>query len=389
MRIAVYHPWVYVKSGLERTLMELHRRSRHQWTIYTSHYDRAGTYPELAEMNVVELPRVSVRRRYGAVLGAARTIASTRIDLSGHDALVVSCDGLGSLLTFRNHDLPVVCLCFTPLRAVYDRAYRARHLGKLGVFKPAALAFEAGWRLVDRAAWRHYDHVFAISETVRARIAAGGLRRAEEVEVAYPGIDADRMRPSDVFEPFFFLPGRIMWTKNLELGIRAFQEFRARTGLPYELRIAGMVDDKSRPYLAQLQALAGGDPAIRFIQGPTDAGMADLYARCQAVLFTPFNEDWGLTPLEAAAHGKPVVAVNAGGATETVLHGETGFLEAPTPAAFSRAMEALARDPDRARAMGRRGVEQARRFTWSAFVARIDDHFTRLEQAGASLRAVG
>ena len=117
MRVALYHPWVYLKSGLERTLLEIHRRSRHEMRIYTSHYDRQGTYPELASTGVVELPRVSVRRSYLAVLGAAAQIARTRLDPSEFDALVISCDGLGDLLTLRNHDRPVLALTFTPLRA--------------------------------------------------------------------------------------------------------------------------------------------------------------------------------------------------------------------------------------------------------------------------------
>lgn len=110
MRVALYHPWVYLKSGLERTLLEIHRRSRHQVTIYTSHYDRDGTYPELARAGVVELPRVSVRRSYGPVIAAAAQIARTRMDPDAFDALVISCDGLGDLLTLRNHDKPVMAL---------------------------------------------------------------------------------------------------------------------------------------------------------------------------------------------------------------------------------------------------------------------------------------
>jgi glycosyltransferase involved in cell wall biosynthesis len=389
MRIALYHPWIYVKSGLERTIVEIYRRSRHRWTILTSHYDREGTFPELKEMGIVELPRVSVRRRYGTVLRAAAAIASTRLDLSGHDALAVCCDGLGSLINFRNREIPSVCLCFTPLRAVYDREYRARHLSRLGPVRPLALAFEAGYRIIDRLAWRRYRDVICISETVRDRVVSGGLWPGNRIEVAYAGIAGERIRVCHTLERFFFLPGRIMWTKNIELGLLAFKEFRERTGLDFQLVVAGMVDEKSRPYLAYLERVAAGDPAIRFLRDRSDAEMDDLYARCHAVLFTSFNEDQGLTPLEAAAHGKPVVAVNRGGPTETVRHGETGFLEEPAPAAFSRAMEALARDPGLARAMGARAAERARQFTWGEFVERVDSCFSRLRESGGSDVAAG
>ena len=96
MRIALYHPWIYVKSGLERTILEIVRRSRHDWDIHTSHYDAQGTYPELRDYAIRETSRVSVRRNYGAVLAASARVASTRLDLEGVDALVVCCDGARS-----------------------------------------------------------------------------------------------------------------------------------------------------------------------------------------------------------------------------------------------------------------------------------------------------
>jgi glycosyltransferase involved in cell wall biosynthesis len=388
MKVAIYHPWIYLKSGLERTILELHRCSRHEWTILTSHYDADGTYPELKDMGVTELKRVSVDRRYGAVLGAAATIAATRLDLSDHDALVICCDGLGSLLNFRNRDRPSICLCFTPLRAVYDTEYRARHLARLGYRRPLALLFEAGFRLLDRLAWRRYRRVICISKTVRQRVLDGGLYPADGIDLAYAGIAESRIRGSESWEPFFFLPGRIMWTKNLELGIRAFQDFRARTGAEFELVIAGMVDAKSLPYFSQLQELAAGDPSIRFLRDLSDAEMDDLYARCYGVLFTAFNEDQGLTPLEAAARAKPVIAVNRGGPTEIVRHGETGYLVEPRPEDFSRSMQTLVDDPASARAMGERGMERSRQFTWGAFVERVDAYLDGLEQEDVSASRV-
>ena len=50
------------------------------------------------------------------------------------------------------------------------------------------------------------------------------------MDVLYPGVDGTRISPSDRFEHFFFLPGRIMWTKNIELGIEAFLMYKRATG---------------------------------------------------------------------------------------------------------------------------------------------------------------
>jgi len=53
--------------------------------------------------------------------------------------------------------------------------------------------------------------------------------------------------------------------------------------------------------------------------------LADHYARCRALIF-PGEEDFGITPLEAMASGKPVIAFGKGGVLETIQPGRTGVL---------------------------------------------------------------
>ncbi len=372
MRVALYHPWIYLKSGLERTILEINRRSRHDWTFYTSHYDRDGTYPELADARIVELERVSVRRTYFSVARSALSIALCRLDPARFDVMVVSCEGIGDLMTLRNTDRPVGCLCFTPLRAAFDADYRARTLARAGRMKPFALLAEAVFRFVDRLCWRRYGSVVAISETVRERIVAGGLRTADEIHVLYPGMDAAQIRAPTGRQPYFLLAGRIMWTKNIELGIEAFSRARARLGPDWRLVIAGMVDEKSQAYMASLRQFAAEVGGVEFRVGPSDPEMRALYDGCAGVLFTAFNEDWGLVPLEAMAAGKPVVAVDRGGPRESILHGRTGFLEANNPDAFAARMVQLADDPELAERLGIAGMERVRHFTWDVFVEGID-----------------
>lgn len=381
MKVAIYHPWIYVKSGLERTILELTGKSRHQWTIYTSHYDPDGTYPELRDRNVVELDRVSVRRTYGSVLSGAARLLRTRLPLSPGEPLVICCDGLGSLLNFRHQAHPLVCLCFTPLRAVYDAEYRKRHLTKHWLKLPAALAMEVAYRRLDQSAWRHYDKVFCISETVKQRVLEGKLAPPERIEIAFPGIPEERIAFSPEREKYFFLPGRIMWTKNIELGIEAFREFLKSHDDGFRLVIAGMVDEKSRPYFAKLKGLADGCPQIEFVCDPTDERMRELYRRCHAVLFTAFNEDLGLTPLEGMAFGKAAIATARGGPTEIVMDGQTGRLCEPNAAAFAGAMADLAKDASLTERMGHAGIERSRLFTWKVFVERMDAYLDGLEAA--------
>lgn len=377
-RVALYYPWVYVRSGVERVILELVQRSRHRYTVFTNHIDYAQTYPEFRALErVVVLRPVPVQRSFRAVLRAARTIVTQRLDLSGFDALLVASEGLGDLVTFRNHRTPVSCVCFTPVRPIYDPVYRRvwleRHPGRR---LPLAV-FSFFYRALTRRAWRHYRRVFAISEEVRARILAGGLCPLERLEVLHPGVDLERIRPSAVSEQFFLCPGRIKWTKNVELAVQAFLAFRGGAGdrNGWRLVVAGGLDAGSRAYLDSLRALSASDPAVSYKPDPSADDLSDLYQRCSAVVFPSLNEDWGLVPLEAMAYGKPVLAVNSGGPRESIADGKTGFLLDPTPSAFAQRMAWLVDHPEAARRMGAAGVERVRALSWDAFVSRLDDYF--------------
>lgn len=376
MRVALYYPWIYLTSGGERLILELSARSRHEWVLFTSHYDPSNTFPELRDRTVVELRRVPVKRDILSVATAAARICRQKIPIDDYDALFVLGEGLGDLILLRNHSRPSLGYCLTPLRAAFDPVYRAHSYGSRGFL--GRLALSAGlfaFRAVDRLAWKHYTQILFLSQEAARRARAGGLLGQRSVEVLYTGVGLSAARPCDTFDPFFLIPGRIMWTKNLQLGIRAFQRFLANhpEHRSFRLRIAGLVDEKSKPYLAELRHLAESNPAVEFHLAPGDRELRRLYETCYAVLFPPLNEDLGIVPLEGMAFGKPVIAVNQGGPRETIEHGVHGFLCAPEPDAFAEYMAELAADPALARAMGRTAFQHSRHFSWDHFVRRIDD----------------
>ncbi|MEO0831523.1 MAG: glycosyltransferase family 4 protein, partial [Pseudomonadota bacterium] len=284
-RLIIYHPWVYLKSGLERTLLEIARRSRHEVVIHTSHFDPQGTYPELSDYSVKEHTRVSVRRTYWEVIKAARAILGLRFDPKTYDVLVISCDGLGPLLMFRNKGKPALNLVFTPLRAVYDEVYRAKMLEGGGFKASLRLVAERVFKLLDRRAWRHFDGVISISKTVTHRIVRDGLYEEDRIVLSYAGIDAERIGPGKPPEKYFFLPGRIMWTKNISLAIEAFGHLR-NAHPDWRLVIGGMVDAKSEAHFAELKAAADNIGNIEFRRDLTEAEMLDLYDRCSCVVMT-------------------------------------------------------------------------------------------------------
>ncbi len=387
MKVALYYPWIYLTSGAERTIVELARRSRHDWTLFTNRYDPEHTFPEFSEQKVVTLDEVSVRRNLLNVAGAGGKILSQRLPLTPFHALVVVCEGLGDLAVFRNRAKPCLCICLTPLRAVFDPVYRKRALAERNpVQRLAYWLGAAAFRQIDRLAWKRYHRVFCISEEARRRALDGGLASNDKLEVVHPGLGVEPSVENGAFKHFFLIAGRIMWTKNIELGIEAFKRFR--TAHPefasFRLVIAGIVDKKSEAYLGRLRQLAARLENIKFCIFPSDEELADLYSNCYAVMFTPFNEDWGIVPLEAMAFGKPVIAVDQGGPKETITHGLQGFLEKPDPDAFAARMADLVKDPGLAIRMGQAGRAAVRRFSWDVFVDRIDEEIDRVTSGQTS-----
>lgn len=385
MNIALYHPWVYLKGGAERTILELMRRSDHHWTLYTNHYDPAGTFPEFRDHEVIELERVSVRRTMRHVGSACLRVMTQRLPVKHADALMISSEGLGNLAVLRPPGVRTFCFCHTPLKVVYDPFTRHRYFTQQqpGLAMRTALGL---YTQVDRLGWRRYDRVFCNSGEVASRVLNAKLAPPDRVEVLYPGVDTARFTPTGPREPFFLVAGRIARTKHVDLGIDAFLQLKAACpqATPFRLLIAGMVDEKSRPYLEELHDRAEGRRDVEFILNPSDEVLLDLYHRCYATVFTALNEDWGLVTLEGMASAKPVVAVARGGPLESIVHGETGYLCPPEPAAFAAAMARLIEDPALARRLGLAGRERSLTFSWETFVNRIDTYVATAEAHAAA-----
>jgi glycosyltransferase involved in cell wall biosynthesis len=103
-----------------------------------------------------------------------------------------------------------------------------------------------------------------------------------------------------------------------------------------------------------------------------DEQILDLYAGALAVVYTPFDEDYGYVTLEGFLCHKPVVtATDSGGPLEFVVDGENGLVVTPEPEAVAAAINALAADRRRAAALGEAGFDCAQRITWDGVIDRL------------------
>ena len=155
------------------------------------------------------------------------------------------------------------------------------------------------------------------------------MRVATSVEIVFPPVDVERFQFDQPIGDYFLVVSRLNSYKRIDLAVAAC------TALGLPLVVVG-----DGPERAGLAKIAG--PTVRFAGRLPDAEVTGLFEQCRAFIL-PGKEDFGLTPLEANAAGRPVVAFAAGGALDTVRNGETGVLfREPTVVSLRGALAAVA-----------------------------------------------
>lgn len=350
MSLALVHDWLNQVGGAEDVLIAL-KSLYPDAPLYTSIFAPAKMPAVMQDWDIRtnwldHLPGIHDHHQPYLPL---YPLAFAQTDLSAYDLVLSNKSGFCHGVKTRP-GAPHICYCLAPTRYVWTPdAYLERE----GLGAAAALALRpliALLRRWDYAAAQRVTHFIAISTDIQARIRRFYRR---ESTILFPPVDADRFRPNGrPPEPFFLVLSRLIPYKRIDLAVQACNQ------LGVQLIVAG--DGRDR---AALESMAG--PTIRFLGRVSDADAADLMARCQAFLF-PGLEDFGITPLQAQAAGRPVIAFGAGGAIDTVAPGRTGELFSGQTVASVAAT--LARfdpsryDPRACRANAERfGVERFRR----------------------------
>ena len=172
-------------------------------------------------------------------------------------------------------------------------------------------------------------------------------------------------------EGYFFYPSRINASKRQHLAVQGFAQVAGST----RLVICGESEDDL--YYQNLQrevSRLGLTDRVTFLGRITEPEKLRLYARSLAVIYPPFDEDYGYITLEAMLSGKPVLTcTDSGGPLEFVVDGVTGAVTAPDATAIGAALAAFAADPARAAALGRAGRDAylARNITWDTVVSTL------------------
>jgi len=342
--VVLVHDYLNQRGGGERTVLEM-AEVFPAAPLYASLYKPGSTFPEFGELDVrtTFLDRFGVDRRFRALFplypAAFRSLGTLDAEL-----VISSSSGWAHGVRTSERAFHAV-YCYTPARWLYGQEYVNASIGQK-LLAPVGGLFR---RWDFRAATRP-DLYIAISDLVRRRIKE---RYGRDARVVYPPVDVERFTPSDRGERLLVV-SRLLPYKRVDLVVDA------ATRLGIGLDIVG-----SGPTLDKLRRRAG--PRVAFHGNVTDKELSTLFESCRAFCL-PGLEDFGITPVEANAAGKPVIAFGAGGALETVEDGVTGahFGEQTVEAVIAaiRRCETLSTPPE---LLARR----AARFSRAAFRERL------------------
>lgn len=316
MKIAIVHDYFIQKGGAEKVAQELHDMFPSSTLVTTVDIHQT---PGIVTSWLRHLKITEKNHRLFFLL---YPLAVETLDLTEYDLIISSSSGYAKGVRKRK-DAIHICYCHTPMRWVWRFGAYAERENFGAITKrilPVLLALLKHW---DLAASRRPDYYIANSQVVADRITRAYKR---DSIVISPPIDTERFAESDVDGDFYLILSRLAPYKRLDLAVEACKRLGRR------LVVIG--DGTARQHL---ESLAG--PETEFLGRADDAVVAEYAGRCKALIF-PGEEDFGMTPLEINAAGRPVIAYRAGGAIETVIENGTGvFFDEQQPESLMSAIE--------------------------------------------------
>jgi len=330
MKVAIVCDFLTKFGGAQRVLLAL-AKAFPDADLFCLLYDEQGTKGKFSGRSITEsplgnLPSFLKRRTKFFLSSLPKAIES--FDLSKYDIVISSSDSFAhgvitKPLTFH------VCYCHTPMRYAWDWHHeylRENHLDK-GIKSLFVRNILHKIRIWDRVAAHRVDSWIANSENVKKRIKK---YYQADAKVIYPPVDFDNIpfSPGSKPEEYYVIVSRLEPYKRVGLAVEAFNS------LGKKLKIVG-----EGSQLSELKSAAKDN--VEFLGWQSDKQMYDILSKAKGLIF-PGEEDFGITPVESFAAGRPVVAFKKGGTLESVIENKTGvFFDEPNAESLSRAVNHL------------------------------------------------
>jgi glycosyltransferase involved in cell wall biosynthesis len=325
MNVAIVHDWYSTYAGSERVVEQMLKVVPDADLFALVDFLAPGKRDFIGDRPVKtsfiqKLPGARKKfRRYLPLM----PLAIEQLDVSGYDVILSSSHAIAKGVII-GPDQRHVCYMHSPMRYAWDlqHQYLAEE-GLIGLRGMVVRLILHYMRLWDQSSSSRVNTFVANSQYIARRIRNCYQRDAQ---VIYPPVDVDAFSLCQNKDNFYLAASRLVPYKRMPLIAEAFTAMPDR-----KLVIVGSGSD-----LAKVKAAAG--PNVEVMGYQSDAVLADLMRRARGFVFAA-EEDFGIAPVEAMACGTPVIAYGRGGATESVIDGETGlFFQQQTTTAIIEAV---------------------------------------------------
>ena len=303
LRVAIVHYWFVSRRGGER-VVEAMAKMFPNADIFSLVVDPEKLPASLRSRSIKTsfLQRLPGSRRWHRHMLPLYPLALEQFDLREYDLVLSSESGpaKGVLTSTRTCH---VCYCHSPMRYLWDFYHGYRSGRGMGAVARPVFSLACHYlRMWDAAAAQRVDYFVANSQNVASRIRKHYRR---ESAVIHPPVNVRAGYLASRVDDYYLFVGQLVDYKRVDLAIAACNRLGRR------LHIVGEGEEYQ-----SLRRLAG--PTIVFCGALPDEELREQYAHCRALLF-PGEEDFGMVPVEAMSFGRPVIAYDRGGATETVI----------------------------------------------------------------------
>lgn len=356
MRILILHDFFSAKGGAEKVVLTLLKelKAKHDVSLVVG-YINYSLFPELKTRSDIQTLGSPTDTTGWESLKMIWLFKYHTKFIVNYDVCIFS--GIYSITASLKATPPLsIYYCHTPPRFVYDLKQYYLEQAKFWQI-PLLSALRAVVRVHFEQAIQKMDHILANSENVQQR-----LRKFLFIQssILYPPVATEKFQWLGTSD-YYLSTARLEPYKRVDLIVKAFMQMPDKK----------LIISSSGRMLPYLQRLAAQHDNISFTRWTTEEQLRKLIGSCIATIYIPLNEDFGMSPVESMAAGKPVIAVNEGGIKETVIHNVTGILipSPPSIADITKAVHSLS--PENTHKLKKNCQKRASTFSTEIFLQKI------------------
>lgn len=305
MKVAIVHDDFMRRGGAERVAKVIHD-TYPSGPIYTLAYNPNLTYPEIAKKNVITswfnfLAKNEKIMKY--LFFPLGMLAMRSIKIKGYDLVIISSTYCGKYVRVPKETI-VVTYCYTPFRLAWDPnsylIYQQSYLLRNLILKPIISII----KYFDYKAAQRTNYFIGMTKETGLRI-KNAYKPKNDIHLIKPPVDLKNYSPSLIDKDYYLLVSRLEYYKKVDLVVDAFNLLGKKLIIIGNGTLKKDLEKKSHDNITFLNNLGNKD-------------LAKYYAECKCFIF-PQHEDYGITPLEACASGRPVIAYSKGGVNDTMI----------------------------------------------------------------------